>query len=308
MSLYPSLEDMQVDKLVRAQQSAMAQVQQSHVIPDYTTNPYPEMGASSMQTSASSSQIMYPDLFNFMGMELSHDVIAANMPEYLNKQVSVPYAMTSTLGGVVAPLTGNSVGLQRAQVTNGIRELILCKGADKKVGLRAKALDTGVFVCLVVKNSPAALAGLRFGDQILQINGKLVAGFSMDDVHKLLKKSDNNNISVIIRDRPFERNVTLLKDSKGQVGFTFDDARISNIVKDSSAARNGLLTNHQILEVNGQNVVGMKDKEIRKLIDGGDKIVTLTIIPSFIYDHMMKKLSTSWIRGKMDHSIPGDDI
>lgn len=249
MSLYPSLEDMQVDKLVRAQQSAMAQ--QTHVIPDFTTNPYPEMG---MSTSMSASQIVYPDLFNFMGMELSRDVIAANMPEYLNKQSAVPYTMTST-GGVVAPLTGNSVGVQRAQVTNGIRELILCKGADKKVGLRARALDTGVFVCLVVKNSPAAMAGLRFGDQILQINGKLVAGFSMDDVHKLLKKSDNNNISVIIRDRPFERNVTLLKDSKGQVGFTFDDGKISNIVKDSSAAKNGLLTNHQILEINGQNVV-----------------------------------------------------
>lgn len=54
--------------------------------------------------------------------------------------------------------------------------------------------------------------------------------------------------------------------------------------------------------------VGMKDKEIRKLIEGGETIVTLTIIPSFIYDHMMKKLSSSWIRGKMDHSIPGDDI
>lgn len=253
MSLYPSLEDMQVDKLVRAQQSAMAQ--QSHIIPDFTTNPYPEMGIQVMSTS--SSQIMYPDLFNFMGMELSHDVIAANMPEYLNKQIAMPYTMPSTQGGVVAPLTGNSVGVQRAQVTNGIRELILCKGADKKVGLRARALDTGVFVCLVVKGSPAAMAGLRFGDQILQINGKLVAGFSMDDVHKLLKKSDNNNISVIIRDRPFERNVTLLKDSKGQVGFTFDDGKISNIVKDSSAARNGLLTNHQILEINGQNVVSI---------------------------------------------------
>lgn len=250
MSLYPSLEDMQVDKLVRAQQSAFAQ--QSHVIPDFTTNPYPEMGTQAMSTS--SSQIMYPDLFNFMGMELSHDVIAANMPEYLNKQ-TVPYTMPSTQGGIVAPLTGNSVGVQRAQVTNGIRELILCKGADKKVGLRARALDTGVFVCLVVKGSPAAMVGLRFGDQILQINGKLVAGFSMDDVHKLLKKSDNNNISVIIRDRPFERNVTLLKDSKGQVGFTFDDGKITNIVKDSSAARNGLLTNHQILEIDGQNVV-----------------------------------------------------
>lgn len=59
----------------------------------------------------------------------------------------------------------------------------------------------GVFVILVQKNTPAALAGLRFGDQILMINDVVVAGFSMDDVHKLLKKSNPNRITMVIRDR-----------------------------------------------------------------------------------------------------------
>lgn len=213
-------------------------------------------------------------------------------------------APQSSLSGMVAPLSGTSVGLQRAHVTHGIRELILCKGADKKVGLRVQSIDKGVFVCLVVKDSPAALGGLRFGDQILQINGTLVAGFSVDDCHKLLKKSANNNISVVVRDRPFERTITLHKDSRGSVGFQFGNGKITALVKDSSAARNGLLIDHYLLEVDGQNVVGMKDKEITKIIDAAPQIVTITILPQFIYDHMMKKLSTSWIRGIMDHSIP----
>lgn len=67
---------------------------------------------------------------------------------------------------MVAPLSANSVGLQRGHVTNGVRELILCKGADKKVGLRVKDISNGVFVTIVVKDSPAAIAGLRFGDQV----------------------------------------------------------------------------------------------------------------------------------------------
>ena len=37
-------------------------------------------------------------------------------------------------------------------------------------------LTTGVFVCYVEEGSVAAKAGLRFGDQILQINGQTVAG------------------------------------------------------------------------------------------------------------------------------------
>lgn len=131
---------------------------------------------------------------------------------------------------------------------------------------------------------------MRFGDQILQINGKIVAGYSKDAIHKLLKKSPKNDISIVVRDRPFERNVTLHKDSNGRVGFQFNNGKITTIVKDSSAAKNGLLIDHQILEVNGQNVVGMKDKEINSIISKpNESVITLTIIPSFIYDHMMKK-------------------
>ena len=56
-------------------------------------------------------------------------------------------------------------------------QVVMCKDADGKVGIRVKAVNKGVFVCLVARNSPAAMGGLRFGDQILQINGNNVAGF-----------------------------------------------------------------------------------------------------------------------------------
>lgn len=38
-----------------------------------------------------------------------------------------------------------------------------------------------------------------------------------------------------------------------------------------------------------QNVIGMKDKDITTEIENGGNIITVTIIPSYIYDHMMKK-------------------
>jgi len=47
------------------------------------------------------------------------------------------------------------------------------------------------------------------------------------------------------------------KDSRGMIGFTHLNNEITAIVKDSSAARNGLLINHRILEINGQNVIGL---------------------------------------------------
>lgn len=98
---------------------------------------------------------------------------------------------------------------------------------------------------------------MRFGDQILQINGETLAGFDRDKVMKLIKKQPADRIEIAVRDRPFERPITMQKDSVGHVGFVYKNGKITSIVKDSSAARNGLLIEHNLLEVNGQNVVGL---------------------------------------------------
>merc|ERR1712107_956991 len=123
-------------------------------------------------------------------------------------------------------------------------------------------------------------------------------------VHDVLRKCDSNNIVMVIRDRPFERTLTLHKDSTGHIGFQFKEGKITSIAVNSSAARNGLLIDHNLLEVNGQNVVGIKDKEIGQIIDQGGDIITITIIPSPIYQHIMKNMSGSVIKKLMDHSVP----
>lgn len=57
------------------------------------------------------------------------------------------------------------------------------------------------------------------------------------------------------------------KDSTGHIGFVFKDNKITSIVKDSSAARNGILIDHHLVEVNGQNVVGLKVRTDRDYCD-----------------------------------------
>ena len=53
----------------------------------------------------------------------------------------------------------------------------------------------------VHNNSPAALVGLRFGDQILQINGENVAGWDTDKVFKVLKNAPPQRITMAVRER-----------------------------------------------------------------------------------------------------------
>lgn len=93
------------------------------------------------------------------------------------------------------------MSLQKATVTQAIRQVILCKDREGKCGLRLHSVNNGVFICYVQTGSPAALAGLRFGDQVLEINNVAVAGMSMEDCHNLLKKAPSNGINIAVRDR-----------------------------------------------------------------------------------------------------------
>jgi len=307
--MYPSLEDMKVDQMAQAQ----------NFVPSNTTSnaslPYPMQPTAPIppspsypaitNTSNASTSHAYPGLAEYMGMELSEALIRDNMPEYLpSNQTALSVANTGYGGGMIAPISGSSPGLIRAQVSHGVRQVVLCKDGAGKIGLKVKAVNKGIFVCLVAKESPAALGGLRFGDQILQVNGENLAGYSSDKVHAMLKKASVNNIVMAVRDRPFERALTLHKDSSGHIGFQFKEGKITSIAVDSSAARNGLLIDHNLLEVNGQNVVGVKDKDIGNIIDEGGSVITVTIIPSYIYNHIMKSMSTSLVKKMMDHSIP----
>lgn len=74
MSIYPSLEDMKIDQLGRAQNEAISAQQ--------NTLPYPTAYPSMPLPSGRSTESVYPSLGDYMGLELSDNILAANMPEY----------------------------------------------------------------------------------------------------------------------------------------------------------------------------------------------------------------------------------
>ncbi|XP_029579940.1 syntenin-1 [Salmo trutta] len=299
MSLYPSLEDLKVDKVMKAQ----TQFAHTTATPAISEGTYqPQAAGQGMPSSA-----LYPnleELGEYMGLSLDSDEVQRNMAlvPMTDNQVAVSSGMG--VSGMVCPVTGSDLGIKRAEIRPGLREIILCKDQDRKVGLRLRAIDNGVFIQLVQANSPAALGGLRFGDQVLQINGQNCAGWSLDKAHKALKVAAETRIELIVRDRPFQRTVTMHKDSSGHVGFIFKSGNITSLVKDGSAARNGLLTAHYICEINGQNVIGLKDAQIKDILTSSPTAMTITIMPKFIYEHMVKRMSSGLLRSAMDHSVP----
>lgn len=151
------------------------------------------------------------------------------MSESLYVILQMQVARPSAMNNMVAPVSGSDLGIRRAEIKQGLREVILCKDQDGKIGLRLKSIDNvspasvstglparlvisalletfffmfqGIFVQLVQVNSPASLVGLKFGDQVLQINGENCAGWSSEKSHKFLKQAAGDKINMVVRDR-----------------------------------------------------------------------------------------------------------
>jgi syntenin-1 len=274
MSLYPTLEDMTVDTHAKAQVAATHQVAQQHAAI--------EAGVAAPVAAGSLYSELGQALLEYGGLDVSEGALMQYMPPEVAMQVAHPPIASITPIG--------DAGMVRAHIKNGVRQVQLAKDGNGKLGFGVSAIDKGVFVAFVWQNSAAALGGVRFGDQILQIDGQSVAGWSEKDTLKVLKKADPTKVVMAIRDRPFERTLTVVKDHANQVGFVFKKGEITAIVKDSSAARNGLLIQHQLIEINGQNVCGLPDADIQQIIRQSDRSVTLTIMPTFVYNHLIKKI------------------
>ncbi|GAA6104188.1 syntenin-2 [Tachysurus ichikawai] len=294
-------------KLFWGKNTKLAQLQRAQAQFAQSSSSAPAIAEEAYQPAVQGmpSAGLYPkleELGDYMGLSLTSDEVQKNLAliPAANNQVAVG----SGVSGMVRPVTGADVGIRRAEIHPGLREVILCKDQDGKVGLRLREIDNGVFIQLVQANSPASLAGLRFGDQVLQVNGQNCAGWSTDKAHKALKAAAEQRIELVVRDRPFQRTITMHKDSSGHVGFIFKSGRVTSLVKDGSAARNGLLTDHYICEINGQNVIGLKDPQIKDILNTSPSAMTITIMPKFIYEHMIKRMSSGLLRSAMDHSVP----
>lgn len=179
------------------------------------------------------------------------------------------------------------VNYKKAEVKQGLREVILFKNQQGKIGIAFTLVDMGLFISLVEKESAASLAGIRFGEQLIALNGEPVCGIKKQKLYRQIHNlSLNQEIRLVVRDRPYAKIFNLAKDKTGQLGFTFHNGMIKDLIKDSSATKNGLQINHQIIEVNGQNVIGFSDSELNNLLKQVDTVVTLTVMEKDFFKKM----------------------
>ena len=91
-----------------------------------------------------------------MGLEITDEVVRTQMPVVLQQPAGQVVAASGATGAnrMVAPISGTrEVGMLRSEIRQGVREVVLCKAANGKIGMAVKSvskvggrIDGGLYV------------------------------------------------------------------------------------------------------------------------------------------------------------------
>ena len=101
---------------------------------------------------------------------------------------------------------------------------------------------------------------------------------------------------------PFQLN----KDGKGRLGLLLAAGRIAALARGSPAATSGCLTEQQLVEVEGECVVGLADRYVRTRIKLAGNTINLTTMPVTVFNQLTAGCSPALLASKMDRSVSGN--
>uniref|UniRef100_A0A182SPN2 PDZ domain-containing protein n=1 Tax=Anopheles maculatus TaxID=74869 RepID=A0A182SPN2_9DIPT len=171
--------------------------------------------------------------------------------------------------------------------------LLIRKGEGGKIGVTGRLIQPArkILICAVTRKSPAYMAGLRYGDEILCLENEPVSGMELDRVRDLVRKNLRNSIKLRTKDKTGERYITIPRDAQKGFGFRFVNGEITFVRPNTVAERRGLERRLQIIEVNAEVVVGMEDEDIEAIICANEDVVTLCVVPVKVYRQLFSRLS-----------------
>ncbi|VDP72567.1 unnamed protein product [Echinostoma caproni] len=134
-----------------------------------------------------------------------------------------------------------------------IREVVLTRPEGMhRFGMRIESIGRGVYLTTVLKNSPAAAAGLKVGDELIQLNGFPVASLSTHTIMELVR-STPHNLHVAYRPRL-------------SFGLFKQGLFVDVVLPYSAASQAGIKEGDELLRVNNQSVNGWSQDSVSQML------------------------------------------
>jgi C-terminal processing protease CtpA/Prc len=299
-SFYPSLETLILGEIVSGNNSD--DVKNTYLQDINRSKPRPKSiynSTESNKSTKSNKSITGTNLYGKL-TEMLNEITDGDYDDIRNHENQIAkISPENTIAIFETPVVNNMTHRDGCRVVHLIREQ-----SDSSLGIGFANIDNGYYISFIGRNSSASRGQIRFGDQIIRINSLEMAGIPGKQVQKYIKCLPiDQPVSVIIRDRPLQRVFHLCKNELNQVGIVVKHGYISQLIANTSATRNGVPINHQIVEINSQNVIGLSNNDIIKIIQQSDMHVSISVIPLSIYKTLVARVGHSKLKHSMDHSF-----
>lgn len=121
--------------------------------------------------------------------------IVAQIRKYYIRPVSNEELFDNAINGMLYGLDPHSEYL-RAEDLNAMEMMTI--GSFGGIGIEVMPYQGLLKVITPIDGSPAAKAGVKAGDVILQINRKLVKGLSLHDAYKMMRGPEGTNVTLVV--------------------------------------------------------------------------------------------------------------
>lgn len=169
--------------------------------------------------------------------------------------------------------------------------------------------DTPAVINAFTENAPAKEYGLQAGDEILEVNGKKIYGWSELNLSVSYAKTDDIQLK-ILRDgkeitKVVKPNVKTFKNIFGQIrtvkmiGVTPLSAKIGLLTPDGPAEKAGLLVGDRMVKVDSKDVLGWMEMQTAIETSEGEKIdIVVDRNGTLIEKEITPKIETAMVEGK----------
>ncbi|KER26451.1 PDZ/DHR/GLGF domain protein [Opisthorchis viverrini] len=154
-----------------------------------------------------------------------------------------------------------------------IREVTLVRrNVGHRFGMRIESLGCGIYVTTVLRNSPAATAGLKVGDELLTIDGEPVSHMSTHGATERVRSSASEVLRITYRPRTPVTCIreVAVKKIDGRVGIRLKrrkEGLFVDVVLPFSAASNaGIREGDELIRVNNQPINGWSQDAASQLL------------------------------------------
>ncbi|KAH8863138.1 Protein scribble [Schistosoma japonicum] len=173
-----------------------------------------------------------------------------------------------------------------------VREICLTRPeVGQRFGMRIEKVGKGTYLTTVLPGSVASQAGLKIGDEILQVNGISIQSISINSINQLVRST--RQLKIAYRPRTILTKIRFITVKKvdGRVGIrlkrTAQGLYVDVVLPNSAASEAGIKEGDELICVNNQIVTSWTQEAASKLLrELPDEELVVLHFREFFHSHV----------------------